>query len=157
MSKKVLIANRGEIVIRVARTCRKLGLKPYCIYSDADKDSLHIKHCEQALNIGGSIPSESYLRIDKIINAAKKLGCDSIHPGYGFLSENPKFAHLCKKEGLIFIGPSHEALHNSGDKVSARKAASKVAPVVDGYEVSQESDAIKQAEIIGYPVILKAV
>jgi acetyl-CoA carboxylase, biotin carboxylase subunit len=157
LSKKVLIANRGEIVIRVARTCRKLDLKPYCIYSDADKDSLHIKHCEQALNIGGSIPSESYLRTDKIINAARKLGCDSIHPGYGFLSENPKFADLCKKEGLIFIGPSHEALHISGDKVSARKVASKVAPVVDGYEVSQESDAIKQAETIGYPVILKAV
>ena len=157
MSKKVLIANRGEIVIRVARTCRKLDLKPYCIYSDADKDSLYIKHCEQALNIGGSIPSESYLRTDKIINAAKKLGCDSIHPGYGFLSENPKFADLCKKEGLIFIGPSHDALHISGDKVRARKVASKVAPVVDGYEVSQESDAIKQAERIGYPVILKAV
>jgi acetyl-CoA carboxylase biotin carboxylase subunit len=157
MSKKVLIANRGEIAIRVARTCRKLDVKPYCIYSDADKDSLHIKCCEQALNIGGSIPSESYLRTDKIINAAKKLDCDSIHPGYGFLSENPKFADLCKDEGLVFIGPPCEALHISGDKVRARKVASKVAPVVDGYEVSQESDAIKQAERIGYPVILKAV
>jgi acetyl-CoA carboxylase, biotin carboxylase subunit len=157
MSKKVLIANRGEIAIRVARTCRKLNVKVSCIYSDADKDSLHIKCCKQALNIGGSIPSESYLRSDKIINAAKKLGCDSIHPGYGFLSENPKFADLCKDEDLIFIGPPCEALHISGDKVRARKVASKVAPVVDGYEVSQECDAIKQAERIGYPVILKAV
>ena len=157
MSKKVLIANRGEIAIRVARTCRKLNVKPYCIYSDADKDSLHIKHCELALNIGGSIPSESYLNTDKIIDAAKKLGCDSIHPGYGFLSENPKFADLCKEEGIIFIGPPGEALHISGDKVRARKVASKVAPVVNGYEISEESDAIKQAERIGYPVILKAV
>ena len=157
MSKKVLIANRGEIAIRVARTCRKLNVKPYCIYSDADKDSLHIKHCEQALNIGGSIPSESYLNTDKIIDTAKKLGCDSIHPGYGFLSENPKFADLCKEEGIIFIGPPGEALHISGDKVRARKVASKVAPVVNGYEISEESDAIKQAERIGYPVILKAV
>ena len=91
MSKKVLVANRGEIVIRIARTCRKLELIPYGIYSDADKNSLHLKHCEQAMNIGGSMPSESYLRIDKIINAAKKLGCDLIHPGYGFHAENPKF------------------------------------------------------------------
>ena len=97
------------------------------------------------------------LGLIKSSDAAKKLDCDSIHPGYGFLSENPKFADLCKDEGLIFIGPPCEALHISGDKVRARKVASKVAPVVDGYEVSQESDAIKQAERIGYPVILKAV
>jgi acetyl/propionyl-CoA carboxylase alpha subunit len=100
MSKKVLVANRGEIVIRIARTCRKLEIIPYGIYSDADKNSLHLKHCEQAVNIGGSMPSESYLRIDKIINAAKKLGCDLIHPGYGFHAENPKFPEICKKEGF---------------------------------------------------------
>ncbi len=157
MSKKVLIANRGEIVIRIARTCRKLELIPYGIYSDADKNSLHIRHCEQAMNIGGSMPSESYLRIDKIINAAKKLGCDLIHPGYGFHAENPKFPEICKKEGLIFIGPSHKAMSISGDKVRARKIASKVAPVVDGEEISNESDAVKLAERLGYPVILKAV
>jgi acetyl-CoA carboxylase biotin carboxylase subunit len=157
MSKKVLIANRGEIVIRIARTCRKLELIPYGIYSDADKNSLHIKYCEQAMNIGGSMPSESYLRIDKIINAAKKLGCDLIHPGYGFHAENPKFPENCKKEGLIFIGPSHEAMSISGDKVRARRIASKVAPVVDGEEISNESDAVKLAERLGYPLILKAV
>jgi acetyl-CoA carboxylase biotin carboxylase subunit len=157
MSKKVLIANRGEIVIRIARTCRKLELIPYGIYSDADKNSLHIRHCEQAMNIGGSMPSESYLRIDKIINAAKQLGCDLIHPGYGFHAENPKFPEICKKEGLIFIGPAHKAMSISGDKVRARKIASKVAPVVDGEEISNESDAVKLAGRLGYPVILKAV
>jgi acetyl-CoA carboxylase, biotin carboxylase subunit len=156
MSKRVLIANRGEIVIRIARTCRKLGLIPCGIYSDADRYSLHIEHCEQAMNIGGAMPSESYLRIDKIIDAAKKLCCDLIHPGYGFHAENPKFAEICKKEGLIFIGPSHKAMSLSGDKVSARRIASTVAPVVDGEEISTESDAVKLAESLGYPVMLKA-
>ena len=157
MSKKMLVANRGEIVIRIARTCRKLEIIPYGIYSDADKNSLHLKHCEQAMNIGGSMPSESYLRIDKIINAAKKLGCDLIHPGYGFHAENPKFPEICKKEGFIFVGPSHEAMSISGDKVMARRIASKVAPVVDGEEISNESDAVNLADRLGYPVILKAV
>jgi acetyl-CoA carboxylase biotin carboxylase subunit len=156
MSKKVLVANRGEIVIRIARTCRKLEIIPYGIYSDADKNSLHLKHCEQAVNIGGSMPSESYLRIDKIINAAKKLGCDLIHPGYGFHAENPKFPEICKKEGFIFVGPSHEAMSVSGDKVMARRIASKVAPVVDGEEISNESNAVNLADRLGYPVILKA-
>jgi acetyl-CoA carboxylase biotin carboxylase subunit len=157
MHNKVLIANRGEIVIRIARTCRKLGVLPCGVYSDADKDSLHKKHCEESINIGGSMPSESYLRVDKIIEAAKRLGCDLIHPGYGFLSENPKFARLCKKEGLIFVGPSLDAMDFSGDKVRARKIASKVTPIVDGEEVSNENEAIRLAGKIGYPVILKAV
>ncbi len=156
MSKKVLIANRGEIVIRIARTCRKLGLKSCGIYSNADNDSLHIKHCDQTINIGGAMPSESYLRADKIIDAAKKIGCDLIHPGYGFLSENPKFARLCKKEGLAFVGPPPEVMDFSGDKVRARKSASKVAAIVDGEEVSNENGALNLAEKIGYPVILKA-
>jgi len=156
-NKNVLIANRGEIAIRVARTCKRLGLHPYGIYSDSDKDSLHIKYCEQSLNIGGSLPQESYLRSDKVIDAANKLGCDYIHPGYGFLSENPKFVERCTSEDVIFIGPPLDAMIISGDKVRARKVASKVAPVVDGAEVSNESDAIKEAERIGYPIILKAV
>jgi len=106
MPKKILIANRGEIVVRIARACRKIGLIPCGIYSNVDKNSLHIQHCDQAMNIGGAMPSESYLRIDKIIDAAKKLGCDLIHPGYGFLSENRKFTESCKKNGLVFVGPS---------------------------------------------------
>ncbi|HEY7083015.1 MAG TPA: biotin carboxylase N-terminal domain-containing protein [Nitrososphaeraceae archaeon] len=100
MSKSVLIANRGEIAIRIARTCKKLGLKPFGIYSDADINSLHIKYCEKAVDIGGFTPSESYLNMNKIVEAANVLGCELIHPGYGFLSENSNFAMICKKEGL---------------------------------------------------------
>ena len=157
MVKRILIANRGEIVLRVARTSRKLGLEPCGIYSEADKESLHIKHCEEALNIGGHLPSESYLRMDKIIDAAKKLGCEMIHPGYGFLAENLEFSELCKKEGFIFVGPSPSAMKLSGDKAKAREVASRIAPILKGKEVSTESDALDLAEEIGYPVILKAV
>jgi acetyl-CoA carboxylase, biotin carboxylase subunit len=156
VSKKILIANRGEIVIRIAKTCRKLNIVPCGIYSDADKNSLHIKHCKHTMNIGGTMPSESYLRIDRIIDAAKKLDCDLIHPGYGFLSENRKFTELCKKEGLIFVGPSRKVMRITGDKVMARRIASKVSPVVEGYEVSNESNALDIIECMGYPVILKA-
>lgn len=153
----MLIANRGEIVLRVARTARKLGLEPCGIYSEADKESLHIKHCKEAINIGGSLPSESYLRADKIIDAAKKLGCDMIHPGYGFLAENLEFSLLCEKEGFIFVGPSPSAMKLSGDKAKAREVASKIAPILSGKEISTESDALDLANEIGYPVILKAV
>ena len=156
-NNNVLIANRGEIAIRVARTCKKLGLHPYGIYSDSDKDSLHIKYCKQSLNIGGSLPQDSYLRADKVIDAANKLGCNYIHPGYGFLSENPKFVALCDNKGLTFIGPPYDVMSVSGDKVRARKVASKVAPVVDGIEVLNENDVISGAEKIGYPIMLKAV
>ncbi len=157
MANRILIANRGEIAIRVARTCKKLGFHPYGIYSDSDKDSLHIKYCDQALNIGGSLPQDSYLRADKVVDAAKKLGCEYIHPGYGFLSENPQLVKLCNKEGLIFVGPPYTAMTSSGDKVKARRLASRVAPVVDGIEVSNENNVIREAEKIGYPVMLKAV
>jgi acetyl-CoA carboxylase biotin carboxylase subunit len=157
MSKKLLVANRGEIAMRVARTCTRMGIKPCAIYSDADKNSLHVKYCDESINIGGSMPSESYLKPDKVIEAAKRLGCDLIHPGYGFLSENPKFAEICKKEGLVFVGPPVEAMNVSGEKTKARKIASKVSPVVDGEEISNEAQAITLAEKIGYPVILKAV
>lgn len=155
--KKVLVANRGEIVLRVAKTCTKLGLEPYGIYSDADANSLHIKYCKQAVKIGGRLPSESYLRMDKVIDAARKLGCDLIHPGYGFLAESLDFAELCAKEGFIFVGPSPAALRLSGDKAKAREVASDVAPILEGKEVSSEGDALSLAEKIGYPVILKAV
>ncbi len=157
LSKNVLIANRGEITIRIARTCKKLGLKPYGIYSDADKNSLHIKHCEKAVDIGGFTPSESYLNMNKITEAANVLGCELIHPGYGFLSENPDFAMLCKKEGLTFIGPSYESMSITGDKARSRKVASRITSIVDGDEVSNEVMAMELAEDIGFPVILKAV
>jgi acetyl-CoA carboxylase biotin carboxylase subunit len=155
--KKVLIANRGEIVLRVARTCAKLGLEPCGIYSDADADSLHIKFCREVVKIGGRLPSESYLRMDKVIEAAKRLGCDLIHPGYGFLAESLEFSELCAKEGFIFIGPSPAVLKLSGDKAKAREVASEIAPILRGKEVSTESEALSVAREIGYPVILKAV
>ncbi len=151
----MLIANRGEIVIRVAKTCRRLDFRPCGIYSDADKNSLHVRHCDEVLSIGGSSPSESYLRMDKIINAAKRLGCNFIHPGYGFLAENLEFSELCRKEGIIFVGPSPEVMKLSGDKVRARKVASRVSTVVEGDEVSKESDAWNLSDKIGYPMILK--
>jgi acetyl-CoA carboxylase biotin carboxylase subunit len=154
---KVLIANRGEIVLRVAKACRKLDFEPYGIYSEADKESLHLKYCKAAVNIGGYLPSESYLCMDKIIDAAKKLGCDLVHPGYGFLAENSEFAGLCKKEGLIFVGPSSSTLELSGDKAKAREIGSTIAPVLEGKEVSTEREGLDLAMKIGYPVILKAV
>lgn len=157
MAKKILIANRGEIVLRVARTCKKLGIEPYGIYSDADTKSLHIKHCKAAIRIGGYLPSESYLRIDKIIDAARKLDCEMIHPGYGFLAENLQFAEMCSKEGFIFIGPSPSALQVSSDKARAREVGSEIAPILEGKEVSTETEATDLADKIEYPVILKAV
>jgi len=153
----VLIANRGEIAIRIARTCKKLGLTPFGIFSDADISSLHIKHCEKAVDIGGFTPSESYLNMNKIIEAANILGCELIHPGYGFLSENPDFAMFCKREGLTFIGPSYESMSITGDKARSRKVASRITSVVDGDEVSNEDMTMNLAEDIGFPVILKAV
>ena len=154
---KILIANRGEIAVRIAKTCKKLNLIPCGIYSDADKHSLHIKQCQDTVNIGGHLPQESYLNISKIIYAAKKLGCDSIHPGYGFLSENSNFAAICEREGFTFIGPSIKALDLTGDKVKAKEVASKVSPVILGKEVSNENDALDFSNDIGFPVMLKAV
>jgi acetyl-CoA carboxylase biotin carboxylase subunit len=157
LAKRILVANRGEIVLRVAKTCAKLNLEPYGIFSDADADSLHIKYCKDAVRIGGRLPSESYLRMDKIIDAARKMGCEFIHPGYGFLAESSDFSELCAKEGFIFVGPSPAALRLSGDKARAREVASEIAPILGGREISTESEAPSIAEKIGYPIILKAV
>lgn len=156
MIKRLLIANRGEIAIRIARTCRKLGVRPFGVYSEADRSSLHVKYCDEAIDIGGRLPSESYLRQEKMIDAAKKLGCDAVHPGYGFLSENPSFARACRKSGLVFVGPPIKALELSGDKVKAREAASRVAPVVEGKEVRSVKEASRFASKEGYPIIIKA-
>ncbi|WP_337863583.1 biotin carboxylase N-terminal domain-containing protein [Nitrososphaera sp.] len=155
--KKILIANRGEIAVRVARTCSALGIEPCGIYSDADASSLHLKYCKETIGIGGSLPSESYLRMDRIVAAAKKLGCELVHPGYGFLAENYEFARMCEDEGLVFVGPSPATLMLSGDKAKAREVASAVAPILPGREVRAEDDAAQLAASIGYPVMLKAV
>jgi acetyl-CoA carboxylase biotin carboxylase subunit len=158
MLNKVLIANRGEIALRVIRACKEEGVKTVAVYSDADKDSLHVKRADEAINIGPPLARKSYLNIEKIIEAAKKVGAEAIHPGYGFLAENVSFVKACEENGIKFIGPSSETQRLAGDKIMSRKMAARVGiPVSPGSEgaVSPE-EAVEIAEEVGYPVIIKA-
>lgn len=161
--KKILIANRGEIAVRVIRACRDMGIDTVAIYSECDRAALHVRLADEAWPVGPSAPRESYLRIDTIIDVAKKSGADGVHPGYGFLAENHDFAAACRGAGLVFIGPSPEAITLMGSKTAARQAAIKAGvPVVPGTEEplnEQTSDAevLAVAERIGYPLMLKAV
>ncbi len=157
--KKVLVANRGEIALRVIRACRELGIKTVCVYSDADKQSLHVKFADTAIPIGGTLPGESYLVKDKILGAAKKSGADAIHPGYGFLAENSDFVSRCENENIKFIGPSSRSVKRMGDKTQARNLVRSVdVPTVPGiwHTLSGVLEAKKAAKQIGYPVLLKA-
>lgn len=159
MIQKVLIANRGEIAIRVMRTCREMGIKSVAVYSDADRSSMHVRYADEAYHIGPSPSNESYLVIDKIIDAAKKSGADAIHPGYGFLSENAEFSDRCKKEGIEFIGPDSYAINTMGDKITARKnMIAAGVPVVPGTTepILDEEKAIETIRKIGLPVMIKA-
>ena len=156
---KILIANRGEIAIRVMRTAKQMGIATVAVYSDADKDALFVKKADEAICIGGTHASESYLVQDKIIAAAKQTGADAIHPGYGFLSENASFSKRCADEGIIFIGPSAEAIVAMGSKIGAKEIMSKAGvPVVPGYHGADQSAATlkKEAERVGLPILLKA-
>ncbi|NQW28886.1 MAG: acetyl-CoA carboxylase biotin carboxylase subunit [Ignavibacteria bacterium] len=159
MFSKVLIANRGEIALRVIGTCKRMGIATVAVYSDADVRALHVQEADEAVSIGGYTPRDSYLVIEKIIRAAKDTGADAIHPGYGFLSENAEFARAVAEAGMTFIGPTPEAIGMLGDKTAARELAiaSKV-PVSPGSDGAVESfeDAIKVVNEIGYPVIIKA-
>jgi len=161
--KKILIANRGEIAVRVIRACRDMGIGTVAIYSECDRAALHVRLADEAWPVGPSAPRESYLRIDTIIEVAKQSGADGVHPGYGFLAENEDFAAACREAGLVFIGPSPEAIRLMGSKTAARQAAIKAGvPVVPGTEEplsEQTSDAevLAVAESIGYPLMLKAV
>ena len=158
MFNKILIANRGEIAVRIIRACRDLGVSTVAVYSDADRRSLHVALADEAYHIGGSAPGESYLNKEKIIDAAKKSGAEAIHPGFGFLSENESFADLCEKSGIVFIGPSPEAIRLMGDKITARKIAhdTKV-PLVPGSDGAvSDVEASVIADEIGYPVMIKA-
>ncbi len=159
MIKKVLIANRGEIAMRVIRSCKDMGIQTVAVFSEADRSSLHVRYSDEAYFIGPSPSSESYLNMDRIFEAAKKSGADAIHPGYGFLSENAVFSDRCKKEGIIFIGPSSEVISVMGDKISARKKMMKSGvPVVPGtnQNLGDDESALKIVKEIGLPVMLKA-
>lgn len=157
--KKVLIANRGEIAVRVIRACREMGIKTVAVYSDADRAALHVRRADEAYHIGPSNPTESYLNGQKIIDVAKKAGADAIHPGYGFLSENAAFGDAIIKAGLIFIGPNPQVIRDMGSKIEARKIAQKAGvPIVPGIErpLVDVAEAMTVAKEIGFPVLLKA-
>lgn len=158
--KKVLVANRAEIAVRVVRTCRDLGIESVGIYSDPDRTALHVRFATEAYHIGPASPKESYLNIGKIIDVAKRSGADAVHPGYGFLSENPEFADAVQNAGLIFIGPKSQSMEAMGTKTKARQVMMKAGvPVVPGTEdpIADEEQAKHIAKSIGYPVMLKAV
>jgi acetyl-CoA carboxylase, biotin carboxylase subunit len=157
--KKILVANRGEIAVRVMRACREMGIRSVAVYSEVDRKSLHVRYADEALAIDPAPAIESYLRIDRIIEAAKRSGAEAIHPGYGFLAENPDFARACRDAGIVFIGPSPEAMELMGSKTAARHLVMKAGlPVISGTEANLESlDEIRRvAREIGFPVMLKA-
>ncbi|WP_065750840.1 acetyl-CoA carboxylase biotin carboxylase subunit [Bradyrhizobium paxllaeri] len=157
---KVLVANRGEIALRVMRTARRLGYGVVAVYSDADRDALHVREADSAVRIGEALPAQSYLRIDAIIAAARASGATAVHPGYGFLAENEDFAQACRDAGLVFIGPSPEAIRAMGHKAGAKDIMREAGvPVVSGYQGADQGDAVMLAEAkkIGFPVMIKAV
>lgn len=159
MFKKILIANRGEIALRIIRTCREMGIKTVAVYSTADKDSLHVKFADEAVCIGGPKGQESYLNIPHIMAACEITNADAVHPGYGFLAENAKFAQICADHGIKFIGPTPEMINKMGDKITAKETMINAGvPVVPGSEGLLEDVAAAKvlAKKIGYPVIIKA-
>ncbi|MCP5540775.1 MAG: acetyl-CoA carboxylase biotin carboxylase subunit [Akkermansiaceae bacterium] len=159
MFRNILVANRGEIALRVIRACKELGVRTVAVYSEADVDSMHVQLADEAICIGHGPSSESYLKVDRIMSAAEIANVDAIHPGYGFLSENPRFAEICESCKVKFIGPSAEVISLMGDKNQARATALKhgipVTPGSDGI-VETEEEALKVAKEIGYPVMIKA-
>ena len=159
MFKKILIANRGEIAVRVIRTCRDLGITPVAVYSEADLGALHVRLCDESFPIGPAPSTQSYLSIERILDAAKHAKADAIHPGYGFLSENAAFAQACEDAGLTFIGPSPKSIALMGSKIESRKAVARFGvPMIPGTmdPITSENEARSIAASIGYPVMLKA-
>ena len=160
MFAKLLIANRGEIACRVARTARRMGVRTVAVYSDADANAAHVAACDEAVHIGGPRPQESYLRGDVILEAARRTGATAIHPGYGFLSENAEFAAACQRAGIVFVGPSPQAIEAMGSKSAAKALMEKAGvPLTPGYHgARQEPDyLLTEARRIGFPVLIKAV
>jgi len=155
--KKVLIANRGEIAVRVTRTLREMGIASVAVYSEVDRAALHVRMADEAHPIGPAAASESYLRIDRIVDVAKKSGCDAIHPGYGFLSENPLLPEACTAAGIVFIGPPASAMRQMGSKTAARARMQEAGvPIVPGAMCETTDEAVEAAKKIGFPVMLKA-
>jgi len=159
MFRRVLIANRGEIAIRVARTARSMGIRAVGVYSEADRGALHRTAMDESVEIGGPLPVQSYLNVDAILHAAIESHADAVHPGYGFLSENPEFATRCAEAGIVFVGPSPDAMALTGDKVAARRAMKEAGvPVTAGVDrVLRDVQAAREvASELGYPVLMKA-
>lgn len=159
MFSKILIANRGEIAVRIIRACKEMGIKTVAVYSEADKDSMHVRLADEAVCIGGAPSSESYLNIPSIISAAEITDVEAIHPGYGFLAENAHFAEICQSCNITFIGPSPETIRMMGDKIAARQTVQKAGlPLIPGSHatIKTKEEAIKTAKRIKYPVIIKA-
>ena len=159
MFKRILIANRGEIACRIIKTARRLKIATVAVYSDADKDALHVEMADTAIRIGPPAAAQSYLVIDKIVAACRASGADAVHPGYGFLSEREAFALALEAAGIVFIGPNPGAIAAMGDKIESKKAAARAKlSIVPGHLgiVESESDAMRIAEEIGYPVMIKA-
>ncbi|MFM9060334.1 MAG: acetyl-CoA carboxylase biotin carboxylase subunit [Bacteroidota bacterium] len=159
MFKKILIANRGEIALRIIRTCKEMGIQTVAVYSTADRDSLHVRFADEAVCIGPPRSADSYLNISQILAAAEITNADAIHPGYGFLSENAKFAEVCRDYNIKFIGPTPESIRAMGDKITAKETMKKAGvPTVPGSDglLGSDGEAIKLASEMGYPVIVKA-
>ena len=159
MFSKILIANRGEIACRVMRTCRAMGIKTVAVYSDADADALHVREADEAVHIGAPPAAQSYLLVDRIVEACRKTGAQAVHPGYGFLSEKEEFAAALKKAGVVFIGPPAKAVAAMGDKIESKKLAKKAkVNTVPGYlgVIKDDKEAVKIAHEVGYPVMIKA-
>ena len=157
MFRKILIANRGEIACRVIRTAKKLGIATVAVYSDADRDALHVRQADEAVHIGPAPSSQSYIVIDRILDAIRQTGADAVHPGYGFLSENAAFAEALEKEGVAFVGPPVNAIHAMGDKITSKKLAAEAnVNTVPGHMglIEDADEAVRIAGQIGYPVMI---
>ncbi|MEA3458895.1 MAG: biotin carboxylase N-terminal domain-containing protein, partial [Candidatus Thermoplasmatota archaeon] len=159
MFEKVLIANRGEIAVRIIKACQEMGIKTVAVYSDVDKKAPHVQLADEGINLGDPTPIESYLNIPKIIKSTQDVGANAIHPGYGFLAENPDFAQACKSKGIKFIGPSPDVISLMGDKIAAKKTMEKAGvPVIPGYHGAKQDNAslVNEGKKIGFPLLVKA-